>query len=38
VDFVGASPRGERSTTQQRAELVARLAVHGVELGFAPTR
>jgi hypothetical protein len=38
VDFVGASPRGERSTPPQRAELVARLAVHGVELGFAPIR
>jgi hypothetical protein len=38
VDFVGASARGERSTPQQRAELVARLAVHGVELGFAPIR
>ncbi len=31
-------PSSDDSTPQQRAELVARLAVHGVGLGFAPVR
>lgn len=39
MDFVSwGRLRSDDSTPQQRAELVARLAAHGVELGFAPTR
>jgi hypothetical protein len=39
MDFVSWSRlRCDDSTPQQRAELVARLAAHGVELGFAPIR